>query len=66
MAVVLKILIMDDDKIDSITISRSIAQSGIIADVDSVFSAKEGLVLIKSLQYDLIFLDYMMPDISKH
>ncbi|MBP4143004.1 response regulator [Flavobacterium sp. P4023] len=62
MAVVLKILIMDDDKIDSITISRSIAQSGIIADVDTVFSAKEGLVLILSLQYDLIFLDYMMPD----
>lgn len=62
MTLVLKILIMDDDKIDSLTISRSISQSGIIAEVDSVFSAKEGIEKIKSLQYDLIFLDYLMPD----
>ncbi|MFV8370606.1 response regulator [Flavobacterium sp. LB2R40] len=62
MALVLKILIIDDDKIDSITISRSISQSGIIAEVDSVFSAEEGIEKIKTLYYDLIFLDYMMPD----
>ena len=62
MAVVLKILIIDDDKIDSITISRSISKSGIIAEVDSVFSADEGIEKIQSLKYDLIFLDYMMPD----
>ena len=62
MAFVLKILIIDDDKVDSTTISRSISQSGIIAEVDSVFSAKEGIEMIKSLKYDLIFLDYLMPD----
>ncbi|MEC5164359.1 signal transduction histidine kinase/DNA-binding response OmpR family regulator [Flavobacterium sp. PL11] len=62
MGVDLKILIIDDDKIDSITISRSILQSGIKAEVDSIFSAKEGIEKIKSFQYDLIFLDYMMPD----
>lgn len=62
MALILKILIIDDDKIDSMTISRSIAKSGIIAEVDSVFSADEVIEKIKSLKYDLIFLDYMMPD----
>lgn len=62
MAVALKILIIDDDKVDSITIIRSISQSGIVADVDSAFSAKEGIEKIKSFHYDLIFLDYMMPD----
>ena len=62
MALVLKILIIDDDKIDSITISRSISQSGMIAEVDSVFSAKEGMEKIESMYYDLIFLDYLMPD----
>ena len=61
-AFVLKILIIDDDRVDSTTISRSISQSGIIAEVDSVFSAKEGIEMIKSLKYDLIFLDYLMPD----
>ena len=49
MALVLKILIIDDDKIDSITISRSISQSGMIAEVDSVFSAKEGMEKIESM-----------------
>ena len=62
MANTLKILVIDDDKVDLVTIIRSISHSGIIADVDSAFSAKEGIEKIKSLNYDLIFLDYMMPD----
>lgn len=62
MAVALNILIIDDDKVDSITIIRSISKSGIIADVETAFSAKEAIEKIKSSQYDLIFLDYLMPD----
>ncbi len=62
MAVPLKILSIDDDEIDSIALKRSISQSGIIADVESAYSAKEGLEKILSSQYNLIFLDYMMPD----
>lgn len=62
MAVTLKILIIDDDKVDTVTIIRSISHSGIIADVENAFSAKEGIEKIKSFNYDLIFLDYMMPD----
>lgn len=57
-----KILIIDDDKIDSITISRSISQSGINAEVDSVFSTEEAMEKINSVHYDLIFLDYLLPD----
>lgn len=62
MAVTLKILIIDDDKVDTVTIIRSISHSGIIADVENAFSAQEGIENIKSFNYDLIFLDYMMPD----
>ena len=62
MAVTLKILIIDDDKVDTVTIVRSISHSGIIADVENAFSAKDGIEKIKSFNYDLIFLDYMMPD----
>lgn len=62
MAVTLKILLIDDDKVDMVTIIRSISHSGIIANVESAFSAKEGFEKIKSFNYDLIFLDYMMPD----
>lgn len=62
MAVTLKILIIDDDKVDTVTIVRSISHSGIIADVENAFSARDGIEKIKSFNYDLIFLDYMMPD----
>lgn len=62
MAVTLKILIIDDDKVDTVTIIRSISHSGIVADVENAFSAQEGIEKIKSFNYDLIFLDYMMPD----
>lgn len=62
MAVPLKILSIDDDQIDCIALKRSISQSGIIADVESAYSAKEGFEKILSSKYNLIFLDYMMPD----
>ncbi|MEZ7500103.1 response regulator [Flavobacterium sp. Arc3] len=62
MAVALNILVIDDDKVDLITIIRSISHSGILANVESAFSAKDGIEKIKSFSYDLIFLDYLMPD----
>jgi CheY-like chemotaxis protein len=55
MAVALKILVIDDDKVDLITVIRSISHSGIVADVDSAYSAKEGIEKIISFTYDLIF-----------
>ncbi|WP_016988412.1 response regulator [Flavobacterium sp. ACAM 123] len=62
MATPLNILVIDDDKVDLTTIIRSISHSGILADVQSAFSAKDGIEKIKSFPYDLIFLDYLMPD----
>ncbi|WP_367771025.1 response regulator [Flavobacterium sp. WC2421] len=58
----LKILIIDDDKVDSITIIRSISRSDINAEIESAYSAKEGFEKLESVCFDLIFLDYMMPD----
>ena len=39
----LKVLIIDDDKVDAITIVRSIKKSDIIADMDSAYSEKRVL-----------------------
>lgn len=58
----LNILIIDDDKIDSVTIIRSISRSDIKAEIESAYSAKEGFEKLESLNFDLIFLDYMLPD----
>lgn len=58
----LKILIIDDDKVDATAIVRSITRSDIDAEIDSAHSAKEGFQKLENSYYDLIFLDYMMPD----
>ncbi|MBC5838269.1 response regulator [Flavobacterium muglaense] len=58
----LKILTIDDDKIDALSIVRSISKSDINAEIDSAYSAKEGFEKLEKEQYDLIFLDYMLPD----
>ncbi len=58
----LKILTIDDDKIDALSIVRSISKSDINAEIDSAYSAKEGFEKLDKEQYDLIFLDYMLPD----
>lgn len=59
---ILKILIIDDDKIDAISIVRSISRSEILAEIDSAASVKEGFEKLERIEYDLIFLDYMLPD----
>jgi signal transduction histidine kinase/CheY-like chemotaxis protein/HPt (histidine-containing phosphotransfer) domain-containing protein len=58
----LKILIIDDDLIDIKTISKSISKSGISAKVVSAFSAVEGIDKLEGNDFNLLFLDYMMPD----
>ena len=60
----LKVLIIDDDKVDAITIVRSVSKSDINAEMDTAYSAKEGFEKLALQPYDLIFLDYMMPDLD--
>lgn len=62
MVELLKILVIDDDKVDAMALNRSISKSGILADVVVAFSEKEAIIKLESTEYDLIFLDYMLSE----
>lgn len=57
-----KVLIVDDTEMNIKVFSLLLKPT--LIKVDSAFSAHEALKLIEKKKYDLIFIDYMMPDIN--
>ncbi len=58
----IKILVIDDDEIDRISLKRSIKASGFNAEITMASNKAEGLVAVADNIYDCIFLDYNLPD----
>ena len=59
---IIKLLIIDDDAIDRMTIQRSLAKTKIAVSIDMAERGKLGLDLLDQNQYDCIFIDYILPD----
>ncbi len=57
-----KVLVVDDN-MTNLTVAKSFLER-MKADVDTVASGKESLKYINEYQYDIIFLDHMMPEMS--
>ncbi|HEX8951798.1 MAG TPA: response regulator, partial [Polyangia bacterium] len=53
-------LIVDDEETYAASLKRLLARRGVRADVAGTFA--DGLALSKRHQYDLVILDYMLPD----
>jgi DNA-binding response OmpR family regulator len=53
-------LIVDDEETYAASLKRLLARRGVRADVAGTFA--EGLLLAKKNRYDLVVLDYMLPD----
>jgi len=53
-------LIVDDEETYAASLKRLLARRGVRADVAGTFA--DGLLLAKKHQYDLVILDYMLPD----
>lgn len=58
----LKILIIDDDEFDRLAIVRSMKKSNVDAEVVQAATASDGLRLAKNNEFDVILLDYSLPD----
>lgn len=58
----MKVLIVDDNKINIMIEKKFLEQAGLI--VEYVMSGKECLKKIKNNSYDLIFMDIMMPEMN--
>ncbi|MFA8436647.1 MAG: response regulator [Marinifilaceae bacterium] len=59
-----KILIIEDDRVDALTQKRALKDSGYDADITYVENGTDGLKALENQQYDCIFLDFQLPDLD--
>ncbi len=57
----LRLLVVDDDRVDRMAIRRALARAGVDAAVDEAESVSEALARSVAGAYDCIFLDYNLP-----
>lgn len=59
----MRILIIDDDKIDRMAVRRMIQLAGISAELAEASASQEAMVLLAQAEFDCVFLDYrLMPE----
>jgi signal transduction histidine kinase len=58
----LKILIVDDDEVDRLTIGRALNKSGILMERVEATTAAEAIAALTTSSFDSVFLDYSLPD----
>jgi PAS domain S-box-containing protein len=59
-----RILVVDDDALDRLTVRRCLQQSGISARLDEAASAAEAIEMVRPAAYDCVLLDYYMPGVD--
>lgn len=57
----LRLLMIDDDRVDRLAIRRALEQSGLRADLDEASSAEEALDKVARNSYDCLLLDHDLP-----
>ncbi len=58
----MKILIIDDDEVDRLAISRAMQQVSMPVSLTQADTADKGLALAKQAEFDVVLLDYRLPD----
>ena len=58
----LKILLVDDDDVDRLTVRRAMEQSGLNYDLTEAVDGAGALVACAAQKFDCVFLDYRLPD----
>lgn len=56
------ILNLEDEELDHLALMRMIREKGLPYDVDRAADIAEGLELLRKNQYDIVLLDYMLPN----
>lgn len=59
---VLNILLVEDDEVDRLTIKRALRKNNLDYRIESCSDARQSMEVIKEQQFDIILLDYRLPD----
>ncbi|OKH18386.1 hybrid sensor histidine kinase/response regulator [Hydrococcus rivularis NIES-593] len=59
---ILKILVVDDDRVDRLAVRRSLQKAGIRVELSEASDARNAIALLQNTHFDCIFLDYLLPD----
>ncbi|MBF2089516.1 MAG: response regulator [Synechococcales cyanobacterium K44_A2020_017] len=62
MEATLRILVIDDDEVDRMTVRRSLIKAGFRLQVVEVENCTEAIVTLQESPFDCVFLDYRLPD----
>jgi diguanylate cyclase (GGDEF)-like protein len=60
----MNILLVDDDSVDREIVKRALKSSSDSTVIVEVTTAEEGLITLKQQQFDVVLLDYMMPQVD--
>ena len=58
----LRVLIVDDDKVDRMSVRRALRTAGVEIEIEEAESCADALSRLASEGYDCVFLDYLLPD----
>jgi diguanylate cyclase (GGDEF)-like protein len=58
----IRILYVEDDDVDQMALKRMVRDNGLPYDIDVAGTIEEALALFKKNKYDLVLLDYTLPD----
>lgn len=54
----LRILVVDDDEVDRMTVRRVLTKAGVKMELSEVGDGKSAIALLSETSYDCVFLDY--------
>lgn len=58
----LKILVVDDDVVDRLSICRALTKAGLEPEVSEAKTCSDAIALTTAVSFDCVFLDYCLPD----
>ena len=58
----LKILLVDDDEVDRMTVRRALTTAGVPIELSEVIVCNDAIFKLRNAAYDFVFLDYRLPD----
>lgn len=62
MEATLRILVIDDDEVDRMTVRRSLVKAGFRLQVVEVENCTKAIIMLQESPFDCVFLDYRLPD----